>query len=46
MFKLIKSTFKVGLKAGAAVFGAATGLTLFVAMCEAVDKAKKSEETE
>lgn len=46
MFKLVKSTFKVGLKACAAVFGAATGATLFIAMCDAMDKANKSEKTE
>lgn len=45
MFKLVKDTFKVTFKAAGAVFGGLTGATIFLAMCDAVNKANKSEET-
>lgn len=45
MFKLIKDTFKLAVKATGAVIGGLTGATIFVAMCDAVNKANKSEET-
>lgn len=44
MFKLVKDTFKVTLKAAGAVFGGLTGATIFLAMCNAANKANKPEE--
>ena len=46
MFKLIKDTFKVAVKAAGVVLGGLTGASIFVAMCDAASNANKSEKTE